>query len=186
MAESKLPAEDKGRLQREAVELLVKGWPIEDICKTLKVDEAALVRWARKEPEFSGAVHSGVQARALLERARNLEELRRIRDESENDNSRLAAIRELDARAGAVLRPNEAGSHTVVIMGQTVNVGEIRGNELEDVLKRAAAKLGPEATKIVDAELAGNAQEPDRGGERGGADEVGGGTDADRASEASD
>src|SRR5262245_27997136 len=101
-----------------------------EISKELGISLADQNLIIRSTPDMGDRVNGAIKALALSERGRNLEKLIEIRNHAKPADA-LGAIDRIDARAGAVYQKQEDGSRSIVILGETVNVGAMTADELD-------------------------------------------------------
>jgi hypothetical protein len=146
------------------VSLLSERKTGEEIRAELKLSAVEFNRLLRETPGLQEEVNGLMAASALGERGANVRTRVEIRDMKKADpHARLKACDALDAEAG-VQRVKVDGLPTIVIAGETVNVGIAPPAELEELLRKAAERVGdPKLVKHVEAKIAGRETETTEG-----------------------
>lgn len=145
-----------------------QGWRVEDVALRYGLDVRGLVAFLKENAETVRDLNDNVRLRAATQREKNLDALIALRDGAKNDMARIKAIQAIDERAGLSFE-KQTGGVSITVFGQSVNVKDLEGSEIEEFARALSAKLGPEAERVVDAEfsVAGPAREGE-GGDTGG------------------
>jgi hypothetical protein len=147
------------------VSLLSERKSGEDIRKELNLTAVEFNRLLRETPGLQEEVNALMQAASIGERGANLGTRIEIRDDREADPfARLKAVDGIEGTAG-IIQKRVDGMPTIVIAGETVNVGVAAPAELEEMLRTAAKRVGdPTLMKHVEAKIAGRDSETTEGG----------------------
>ena len=145
----------KSDRQAACAELLMAGLSGQQIAKALGVHPATVSQWFSKETtDMQRCMKTALTKDALLAIPESWKRLKTLRFSENEETSRKASLDALRA-AGAGVDPGGNGS-AITIHAQNAQFNHLSMADLDRKLVEIGEKLGPEAAKLVQAELRGD------------------------------
>lgn len=150
-----LRALSKSDAQAACAEMLMAGLSVHQVAKALGLQPVTVSKWFSKETtDMQRLMKTALTKDALLEIPASWKRLKALRNSENEETSRKASLDAMRA-AGSGIDPGGNGS-AITINAQNAQFNNLSMADIDRKLVEIAERLGPEATKLVQAEVRGD------------------------------